>query len=131
MRHMSKEEVRRFCTVDYDDTFALMATIEESTEEKIIAVGRYYRLPRRDAAEVAFVVEDVYQAKGIGTHLLEQLAIIAREKGICLFVGEVLAENQEMMKVLKDSGFQVAQELEHGVYQVVLHIDPGSREKVC
>ena len=70
LNQMSKEEVQRFCTVDYDDTFAVVATIGEGTEQKIIAVGRYYRLPRRDAAEVALVVEDVYQGKGIGTHLL-------------------------------------------------------------
>lgn len=64
LTQMSREEVRRFCTVDYDDSFALVATMGEDIEEKIIAVGRYYRLPRRDAAEVAFVVEDAYKGKG-------------------------------------------------------------------
>jgi len=124
LRQMSKEEARRFCTVDYDNDFALVATIVEDGEEKIIAVGRYKRLPRKDAAEVAFVVEDAYQGKGIGTHLLEQLAIIAREKGIRLFEGEVLADNQEMMKVLEDSGFQITQELEQGAYRSVLNLAP-------
>jgi acetyltransferase len=136
---MSKEKVRRFCNIDYDNAFALVATIGEGIEEKIVSMGRYHRLHRRDAAEVAFVVEDAYQGKGIGTHLLEQLAIIAREKGIRLFECEVLAENQEMMKVLKDSGFQVAQELEQGTYRVVLDIAPtpvveersAEREKVA
>jgi succinyl-CoA synthetase alpha subunit/RimJ/RimL family protein N-acetyltransferase len=139
LSQMSKEEVRRFCTVDYNDAFALVATLGEDIEEKIIAVGRYYRLPRGDTAEIALVVEDAYQGKGIGTHLLEQLAMIAKEKGIRLFEAEVLAENEEMMRVLKDSGFQVAQELEHGVYQVVLPIAPtpvveersAEREKVA
>ena len=60
LAHMSKEEARRFCTVDYDNTFALVATIGEGDEERIIAVGHYYRLPTRDAAEVAFIVEDAY-----------------------------------------------------------------------
>ncbi|MBE9501660.1 MAG: GNAT family N-acetyltransferase [Chloroflexi bacterium] len=139
LNQMSKEEVQRFCTVDYDDTFAVVATLGEGTEQKIIAVGRYYRLPRRDAAEVALVVEDVYQGKGIGTHLLEQLAIVARETGIRFFEGEVLAENMEMMNVLKESGFQVVQELEYGVYRVVSPIAPtpvveeksAEREKVA
>jgi len=139
LKQMSREEVRRFCTVDYDNTFALVATIGEDVEEKIIAVGRYYRLPRRYTAEVAFVVEDAYQGKGIGTHLLEQLAIMARKKGIRLFEAEVLAENKEMMNVLKDSGFQVAQEHEDGVYHVIAPIAPtpvveersAEREKVA
>jgi hypothetical protein len=65
LRQMSKEEARRFCTVDYDNDFALVATIVEDGEEKIIAVGRYKRLPRKDAAEVAFVVEDAYQEKAL------------------------------------------------------------------
>jgi acetyl coenzyme A synthetase (ADP forming)-like protein len=139
LAQMSKEEVKRFCTVDYNDAFALVATLGEDMEEKIIAVGRYYRLPRRDAAEIALVVEDAYQGKGIGTHLVEQLTSIAREKGIRLFEAEVLAENEEVMKMLKDSGFKVAQELEYGVYRVVLDIAPtqvveersAEREKVA
>ena len=72
LNHMTKEEVRRFCTVDYDNTFALVATLGEDVEEKVIAVGRYARLPRIDAAELALVVEDAYQGRGIGTLLLEQ-----------------------------------------------------------
>jgi len=126
LTQMSREEVRRFCAVDYDNSFALVATIGEDAEEKIIAVGRYARLPKGDTAEVAFVVEDAYQGKGIGTHLLEQLAKIAREKGIRHFEGEVLAENRQMLQVMKDSGFKVAQELDYGVYQVVLDIAPTS-----
>ncbi len=125
LSQMSKEEAQRFCNVDYNDTFALVATTGEGAEERIIAVGRYYRLPRGDAAEAAVVVEDRYQGKGIGTHLLEQLATIAREKGICLFEAEVLAENKKIMKVFKDSGFKVAEEPEQGIYRMVLDIAPS------
>ncbi len=136
---MSREQVSRFCTVDYDNTFALVATLGEETEEKIIAVGRYYRLPKRHAAEVAFVVEDAHQGKGIGSHLLEHLAAIAREKGIRIFEAEVLAENQKMMTVLKDMGFRMDRELEYGVYRVVQDIAPtplveeksAEREKIA
>jgi acetyl coenzyme A synthetase (ADP forming)-like protein len=139
MTHLSREEVRRFCTVDYENTFALVATIGEGAEEKIIAVGRYYRLPRIDTAELALVVEDAYQEKGIGTHLLEQLAGVAKEKGIRHFEAEVLVENQPMLKMLKDSGFELAQELEMGVYRLVMPIAPtpeveersAEREKVA
>jgi len=125
LKNMSRDEVARYCTVDYNNSFALVGTLGEDAEEKIIAVGRYHRLPRGDSAEVAFVVEDHHQGKGIGTHLLEQLASIAREKGICCFEAEVLAENQQMLKVLTDSGFQIAQELDYGVYRVVLPIAPS------
>jgi acetyltransferase len=136
---MSREEVQRFCNVDYNSSFALVATIVEDGEERVIGIGCYSRLPRKDAAEVTFVVEDAYRGKGIGTHLLEQLATIAREKGIRVFEGDVLANNQEMMQVLRDSGFRVTQEPGRGVNHVVLDLSPTSvveessmeREKVA
>jgi RimJ/RimL family protein N-acetyltransferase len=124
LKQLPKQEARRLCTVDYENAFALVATVGEGVEERIVAVGRYYRLPRRDAAELALVVEDAYQGKGIGTHLLRQLASIAGEKGIRLFEAEVLAENQQIMRVLKDSGFHVAEELERGLCRVILSIAP-------
>jgi RimJ/RimL family protein N-acetyltransferase len=127
LKEMSREDVRRFCTVDYDSSFALVATVESAGGEKIIAVGRYARIPRHDAAEIAFVVEDPFQGKGLGTHLLHHLALIAREHGISVFEAEVLAQNQDMLRVLKDSGYHMAQELESGVCRAILDIAPAAR----
>jgi RimJ/RimL family protein N-acetyltransferase len=125
LKEMSREDVRRFCTVDYDSSFALVATVGSGAEEKIIAVGRYARLPRQDTAEVAFVVEDPYQGRGLGTHLLHDLALIARDHGISVFEAEVLAQNQDMLQVLKHSGYHMVQELEAGVCRAVLDITPA------
>ncbi|MDY6916863.1 MAG: GNAT family N-acetyltransferase [Chloroflexota bacterium] len=124
LTQLSVEEARRLCNVDYDSSFALVGILGESAEERIIAVGRYNRLATGDSAEVAFVVEDPYQGRGIGTHLLEQLAVVAREKGIRLFEAEVLGQNREMMRVFLDSGFRVERELEYGVHKVVLNVAP-------
>lgn len=122
MRGASTEDARHFCAVDYDSTFALVATAGEGAEERIVAVGRYARLDRSDTAELALAVEDAYQGKGIGTHLLKQLAAIASQKGLRAFEAEVLAENHEVMEVLEDSGFGIRQELEYGVYRVEIDI---------
>jgi RimJ/RimL family protein N-acetyltransferase len=126
LKEMPREDVRRFCTVDYDTSFALVATVISGGEERIIGVGRYARLPRQDAAEIAFVVEDRYQGKGLGTYLLHQLALIAREHGINVLEAEVLAQNQDMLRVLKDSGYKMVQELESGVYRALLDIAPAA-----
>ncbi len=126
LKEMSTEDVRRFCTVDYDSTFALVATVFSGGEEKIIAVGRYARLPGSDTAEIAFVVEDPYQGKGLGTHLLHRLALVARERGINVFEAEVLVQNQDMLRVLKNSGYHMVQELEAGVCRAILDIAPAS-----
>jgi RimJ/RimL family protein N-acetyltransferase len=126
LKEMSTEDVRRFCTVDYDSTFALVATVFSGDEEKIIAVGRYARLPGSNTAEIAFVVEDPYQGKGLGTHLLHRLALAARERGINVFEAEVLVQNQDMLRVLKGSGYHMVQELEAGVCRAILDITPAS-----
>lgn len=139
LSQMSQEEAKRFCSVNYDNDFALAATLGEDSEEQIIAVGHFYRLPVRDRAEAAFVVEDKYQGKGIGSHLLEQLAIIAREYGIRTFEASILSENEQMMQLLQRSGFYLAEELESGVYQMEMDLAPtptverisAQREKVA
>ena len=125
MTKLSQEEAKYYCTVDYQDSFAFVGIMGEGEEERIIAVGRYYRLPTGDAAEVGFVVEDAYQGRGIGTQLLEQLTVVAREKGIRRFAAEVLGENRNMMKVFLDSGFHIDRQLEYGVYRVVFDIAPS------
>jgi acetyltransferase len=124
LTHMSREEARRFCTVDYEDTFALVGTLGEGSEERIIAVGRYARQPGASRAQIAFEVEDKYQGLGIGTHLLDQLAYIARDKGINTFEAEVLAENKDMMNVLINSGFTMQRRYEGTTYVGLLDLAP-------
>jgi acetyltransferase len=120
---MSREEAVKYCTIDYDNTFALVATIEKGASEKLLAIGRYYRLPRKDAAEFAIVVADKYQKQGIGTHLMKELSAVAKAKGVRFFEGEVLIESKDMMQIIKDSGFQETQEFDEGAYHVVLDLD--------
>ena len=119
---MSRKEAISFCTIDYDYTFALVVTIGEGVSEKLLAVGRYYRLPSKDAAEFAIVVADKYQKQGIGTYLMKELAAAAKENGVRFLEGEVLVENKDMMHVIEACGFQVSEELEEGVYRAVLDL---------
>jgi acetyl coenzyme A synthetase (ADP forming)-like protein len=121
---LSVEDVKAFYNVDYYDSFALVATTREDAEERIIAVGRYNRLLSGDTAEVAFVVEDAFQDRGIGTHLLEQLAIIARENGIRFFQSKLLADNTLMMDVVTNSGYKIIEKQEKGIAAMLLDISP-------
>ena len=124
LTHMSREEARRFCTVDYVDTFALVGALGEGLEERIIAVGRYARQPGANRAQIAFEVEDKYQGLGIGTHLLDQLAYTARDKGITTFEAEVLAENKDMMNVLINSGFNMQRQYQGTTYVGIMDLAP-------
>jgi GNAT superfamily N-acetyltransferase len=76
---LSQAELTRFTTVDMADRAALVAVLGDV----IIADARYDRWAGKDEAEVAFVVADEHQGRGISTLLLEHLAAIARLNGIC------------------------------------------------
>lgn len=119
---MELDDATRFCTVDYKNTFALIAEVLRNSDWEIVAIGRYYRLPNKRTAEIALVIEDVYQGKGIGTALIETLATIARENGINAFEADVLAENISMLKLFRDYGFHIKSEFESGVYHITFPI---------
>ena len=91
-----ERDLERFVNVDHHDREAFVIV----SGPRIMAVGRYERLgPDSPDAEVAFVVEDAHQGRGIGSVLLEHLAEAARENGITRFVAEVLPQNGGMLRV--------------------------------
>ena len=97
------------------DTGALVGCLAgENDDEEIVALGSYVRLAEPTSAEMAFAVADGQQGRGIGTRLLEQLAVRARENGITGFVAEVMASNAAALTVFSDAGFELVRELESG-----------------
>jgi acyl-CoA synthetase (NDP forming)/RimJ/RimL family protein N-acetyltransferase len=116
---LTDRDVKRFTEVDYEDRVAFIVTLGDD----MIAVGRYDRL-EDDHAEVAFLIEDAHQGRGIAQLLLEHLAQAARERGITRFVAEVLPENRRMVKVFADAGYRVSKGIEDGVLEVEFPILP-------
>jgi acyl-CoA synthetase (NDP forming)/RimJ/RimL family protein N-acetyltransferase len=114
-----ERDLVRFTTVDHIDRVAFIVLLAD----KIIAVGRYERTPDTDEAEVAFVVADAHQGRGIGSVLLEHLAAAARERGIRRFTAVVLAENDAMLRVFRDAGYQPASHIEYGEVSLDFEID--------
>src|SRR3954447_5990743 len=95
-----------------------------------MAVGRYERLgPQSPEAEVAFVVEDAHQGRGIGSVLLEHLADAAQENGISRFVAEVLPQNAGMLRVFSDFGYQVQRQYADGVVHLSFPIAPTEKSR--
>ena len=116
---LTDRDVARFTHVDYDDRVALVAT--EGGE--LIAVARYDRLDARDA-EVAFVVRDDHQGRGLGAVLLEHLAAAAWERGVRRFVAEVLPSNRKMLATFREAGYAVSQRMEDGIFHVRFDLEP-------
>ena len=117
---MPKRDVERFSNVDYVKRVAIIALLGDD----IVAVGRFDRLGEQDSAEVAFVVQDEHQGRGLGSILLEHLAAAARERGLRRFVAEVLAENSQMVRIFRDAGYQIRRAMEEGVVHLEFDIDP-------
>jgi acetate---CoA ligase (ADP-forming) len=117
--NMTMDDALRFCTVDYANTFAFVAEAIEGHKKHIVAIGRYARLPAAPkTAEIAFVILDSYQEKGIGTKFIEWLATAARKNDIDTFEAFVLPENTEMLSVFQGYGFHMKQILENNVYHI-------------
>ncbi|GAA0911771.1 GNAT family N-acetyltransferase [Nonomuraea longicatena] len=116
---LSDKEVERFTNVDYTDRVALIATIGA----EMVAVIRYDRSGPGEA-EVAFLVEDAHQGRGVASVLLEHLAATARERGIEHFVADVLPANMKMMGVLRQAGYTAQSRFADGVVRMTLDLTP-------
>ena len=111
---LSEHELEHFTTVDFHDRVALV--LEYHGE--FIAWASYERWHDRDDAEVAFMVDDAHQGKGIATLLLEHLAAIARSNGIERFTAEVLSDNRSMLRVFSRAGWPVERHYDSGITEL-------------
>ncbi len=119
MPTLSDRDVHRFTHVDHRERVAFVMLVGG----QLIAVGRY-DIVRPGEAEVAFLVEDRHQGRGIAQLLLEHLAQAGRERGVEKFVAEVLPDNQKMIRTFRDAGYRVASGYEDGVMILEFPIDP-------
>ncbi|HXX54396.1 MAG TPA: GNAT family N-acetyltransferase, partial [Thermodesulfovibrionales bacterium] len=120
--YLSDDELTYYTVVSPPDTYAYVALMGEGDEERIVAVGRWFLVQDTKTAEIAFVVEDNIQVRGIGTALLEQLADAAVARKIKKFIARVLPENTRMLEVFEESGFKIQKKIDEGAYQITLDL---------
>ena len=110
--------------VDYVRDFGVIGEIGA----EIVGVAHYLSYSSNPkVAEVAFAIADKVQGCGIGTHLLQKLAEVARTNGIERFRAETMTENQRMLDVFLCSGFDVTSRTAEGTVQVSFAIEPTAR----
>ncbi|AQS67135.1 GNAT family N-acetyltransferase [Streptomyces pactum] len=146
---LSAKDVHRFTHHDFVDRVGLAATIGG----EFIATVRYDRIgaggtpasshpppattpsggpvapapPVSDEAEVAFLVQDAHQGRGVASALLEHIAAVARERDIRRFAAEVLPANTKMIKVFMDAGYTQKRSFEDGVVRLEFDLEPTDR----
>ena len=115
-QHFGQREIQNFVYVDHRKDVAIVGTLPEAHGDDIVAVGRYYLDERTNFAEVAFVIRDEWQHKGLGTFMFKHLITLAKASGIAGFTAEVLRDNKAMQSIFNHSGFKVQSIVEEGVY---------------
>ncbi|WP_405712931.1 GNAT family N-acetyltransferase [Streptomyces xanthophaeus] len=125
---LSDRDVHRFTHHDFVDRVGLAATIGGEfigtvRYDRIDADGRPASGPS-DEAEVAFLVQDAHQGRGVASALLEHIGAVARERGIRRFAAEVLPANTKMIKVFTDAGYQQKRSFEDGSVHLTLDLEP-------
>jgi ribosomal protein S18 acetylase RimI-like enzyme len=120
-RHFSEKERAFFMDVDFKNHVAIVAVAEESGS-KVIAGGGRYIVFEPGRAEMAFVVVDAWQGRGIGSILMCHLARIANDAGLQELTAEVLPENTAMRKVFEKFGFKPTRRRDPQTVHLVLKL---------
>ncbi|WP_408022559.1 bifunctional acetate--CoA ligase family protein/GNAT family N-acetyltransferase [Streptacidiphilus albus] len=127
---LSERDVRHFTHHDYVNRVGLAALVRD----EFIATVRFDRIDENGRpsgsgtdAEVAFLVQDAHQGRGIASALLEHIAAVARERGIRRFTAEVLPDNRTMGKVFTDAGYTQHRSFADGVMHFELDLEPTEK----
>jgi acyl-CoA hydrolase/RimJ/RimL family protein N-acetyltransferase len=112
------ERLQEFVVIDYTKEMVILATIKDAEVEKVVGVGQYGINETNHTAEVALVVRDEDQNKGVGLELLSYLTYLAKREGLLGFTAEVLVENKPMLHLFEKMGFDIQKRNEQGVYEL-------------
>ncbi len=124
------KDVQQLTNIDYRKDLAIVGVVPGVSGEDIVAIAQYFLDPKTKAAEVAFVVQDEWQAKGMGTFLLDYITRVAKQRGVKRFFAKVLPNNRPMLNIFQNSGYMVNTEFDGDVYNISYALeDPGQQEE--
>lgn len=131
-KELTPSQAEAFATVDYDREMALVATLVEGDEERVIGVARYAagEPPDQAVAEAAIVVEDAFQSQGLGTELLRELVQVALQHGIRTFAATVHQSNARILHFIEKSGYPTRKRLDSGVWEVRVDLNSSAHPDV-
>ncbi|MBP7734508.1 MAG: GNAT family N-acetyltransferase [Spirochaetes bacterium] len=119
---MPHRKMQEYVNIDYVDTVSIVGIISRDRSEEIIAEARYSFYPREKIHELAFIVEDIFQGKGIATFMVDYLLKIGKERGLAALCATVLPENKKMLKVFDKSSVEHTAKYSDGVIVVTFKL---------
>jgi len=111
-------DVQQLTNIDYRQNLSLVGVVPGVSGEQIVAIAQYFLDPKTQAAEIAFIVQDVWQKKGMGTLLMDYITQIAKQRGVKRFYAKVLPTNKPMLTIFHNSGYKVNTEFDGEVYSI-------------
>ncbi|MDZ7724587.1 MAG: GNAT family N-acetyltransferase [candidate division KSB1 bacterium] len=115
--------------MDYKNNVAVVGVVPSVSGQEVVAIGQYFNEPRQGQAEVAFVVQDEWQKKGMGSLLLKFLSEIAGKNDVKRFHAKVLPENKAMLAVFHNSGYSIHTEFDGEVYDITYDLAEKHKNK--
>jgi len=119
MKRLPPDWAYHFANVDYRRRMALVAERDLDWRPELIGVARYEPLDDEDCAEIAIVVQDYWQGRGLGTILLKEILRAGEANGIRRFRAYVLADNHRMLAMLSCSTDIQQRKIEQGVVDIL------------
>lgn len=115
-REPSQKMIKQYIEIDYVNNFAIVAIAEENGRERMVGVARYILDPPPDEAELAIVIADDWQNRGLGTKMLLHIVEIMIKRKIKKIHGDIFLENRKMLQLIHESGFdQIKKDDAYGV----------------
>ncbi len=111
-------DIQHLTNIDYKNDLAIVGVVPGVSGEEIVAISQYFLDPKTQAAEVAFLVQDEWQQKGMGTFLLDYITKIAKQRGVQRFYAKVQPNNKPMLAIFHNSGYKVNTEFDGDVYNI-------------
>jgi acyl-CoA hydrolase/GNAT superfamily N-acetyltransferase len=115
---MHHERLQPFVVIDYTQEMVILAVRQYEEKEQIVGMAQYTIDQNTHTAEVAFVVRDDYQGKGVGAELLTYVTYLAKKSGLLGFTAAVLMENRQMLQLFEKMGFNIEKRAEAGIYEL-------------
>lgn len=112
------KDIQRVTNIDYRQDVAIVGVVPRVSGEEIVAIAQYYLDPKTQSAEVAFLVQDEWQRKGMGTYLLDYVTQIAKQRGVKKFWAKVLPSNEPMLTIFHNSGYKINTTFDGEAYDI-------------
>jgi acetyltransferase len=123
-QRIQHERLTRICFIDYDREMALVAERRnpETGESEILGVGRAMKIHGTTEAEVAVVISDQWQGRGLGKELLARLLIVGADEKLSKLTADILPDNRGIMRICEKLGFTLKHSLDDEVVRAEFKI---------